>query len=68
MTQHNLKSESPVAGELRNANFAFLQGRPNLDGSTELPTLNDWRDAEKTALRRIAERELREETAKKAST
>ena len=60
------KSETPIAAELRNADFGFLRSNVNYDGFVETPTLQDWRDAEATALRRIAQRALVEEASRQA--
>lgn len=67
MTQRNVNnSETAIAAELRNADFGFLRSKVNYDGFVEPPTLQDWRDAEATALRRIAQRALVEEASKQA--
>jgi hypothetical protein len=56
--------DSEISEELRLPNFKSPQGRINRDGTVDLPSLDEWREAEREARLRLAAR-ASEETSEK---
>lgn len=56
--------ESSIAQELRLDSSLFLSPRVSYDGFVELPSLNDWREAERAARKRLEPKTASEDTHK----